>query len=95
VLDPGELRFDERQPTRGYDRLLHSSFVCGPTRLRSLACSCSRLVCAEYLAAYDEATGDLVRLLLGLLILAPVYGAPALLIREIARRRNLGYVAMA
>lgn len=43
-------------------------------------------VCAEYLVGYDDSTGDPVALLGGLLILGPLYGAPALLIREVARR---------
>jgi hypothetical protein len=48
-------------------------------------------VCAEYLAAYDESTGDPAELLWGLLILSPLYGASALIIREIARRASLGW----
>lgn len=51
-------------------------------------------VCAEYLAAYDAATGDPVALLFGLLIFSPLYGAPALLIREVARRRSLGWIGI-
>lgn len=43
-------------------------------------------VCAEYVIGYDTSTGDPVALLSGLLILGPLYGAPALLIREFARR---------
>jgi hypothetical protein len=41
-------------------------------------------------AAYDDSTGDLVRLVAGLLILSPLYGAPALLIREVCRRADPG-----
>jgi hypothetical protein len=48
-------------------------------------------VCAEYLSAYDETTGDPIALLSGLLFLAPLYGCPALLIREWARRARLGW----
>jgi hypothetical protein len=51
-------------------------------------------VCAEYLWAYDESTGDPVVLLGSLLVFTPLYGAPALLIREIARRRGLGWPSM-
>lgn len=51
-------------------------------------------VCAEYLAAYDASTGKPVELIGGLLILSPLYGAPALLIREAARRRRLGWPSM-
>lgn len=51
-------------------------------------------ICAEYLAAYLETTGDLVQSLGGLLIFTPLYGAPALLIREVARRGSLGWPGM-
>ncbi len=47
-------------------------------------------VCAEYLAAYDSSTGHPAQLLGGLLIFVPLYGCPALLIRETARRAGLG-----
>ncbi|WP_134738657.1 hypothetical protein [Nocardioides sp. 503] len=48
-------------------------------------------VCAEYLSAYDVSTDGLLTLLGGLLVLAPLYGAPALLAREVAVRRGLGW----
>ncbi|WP_380166197.1 hypothetical protein [Jannaschia sp. R86511] len=48
-------------------------------------------VCAEYLSAYDASTISLLSLLGGLLVLAPLYGAPALLAREVAVRRSLGW----
>lgn len=51
-------------------------------------------VCAEYLAAYDDSTGDPVRLLGNLLIFVPLYGCPALLIRELVRRAHLGWLGM-
>ncbi len=51
-------------------------------------------VCAEYLAAYTDSTGDPGELLLGMLIFVPLYGAPALLIREVARRFDLGWKGM-
>ena len=51
-------------------------------------------ICAEYLAAYDDSTGDLPRLLGGLLVLGPLYGAPALLIRELCRRTGAGLPGM-
>jgi hypothetical protein len=35
-------------------------------------------VCAEYLGAYDDSTGDPLALAAGLLIFSPLYGAPAL-----------------
>lgn len=46
---------------------------------------------AEYLSGYDSTTGDLGTLLGGLIIFAPLYGAPAVLIRESARRTGRGW----
>ncbi|MBK5295542.1 MAG: hypothetical protein JJE40_00205 [Vicinamibacteria bacterium] len=51
-------------------------------------------VCAEYLAAYDDSTGDPVRLLAGLAFFSPLYGCPALVIREVTRRTNRGWTCM-
>lgn len=48
-------------------------------------------VCAEYLWGYDDSTGHPTTLLGNLLVFAPLYGAPALLIREAARRHGLGW----
>lgn len=48
-------------------------------------------VCAEYLSAYDDSTGNPLALLGGLLIFVPLYGAPALLIRELVRRTGRGW----
>lgn len=48
-------------------------------------------VCAEYLSAYDASSDGPAVLLGGLLVLAPLYGAPALLVREVAVRRGLGW----
>lgn len=48
-------------------------------------------IAAEYLLAYDSNAGNVAMLLGGLLVIAPLYGAPALLIREVARRRELGW----
>lgn len=48
-------------------------------------------VCAEYLWGYDDSTGHPATLIGNLLVFAPLYGAPALLIRELARRRDLGW----
>ena len=49
---------------------------------------------AEYLSAYDDSTGDVMALLFGLLFFVPLYGAPALIIREIARRAELGWTGI-
>ncbi len=53
---------------------------------------------AEYIIGYDNNTGNLPELAAGLLILGPLYGAPALLIRELARRYGVrwpGILALA
>lgn len=48
-------------------------------------------VCAEYLWGYDDSTGHPGTLVGNLVVFSPLYGAPALLIREVARRRGLGW----
>jgi hypothetical protein len=48
-------------------------------------------VCAEYLWGYDDSTGHPATLLGNLLVFSPLYGAPALLVREAARRHGLGW----
>ncbi|WP_346040750.1 hypothetical protein [Actinomadura chokoriensis] len=48
-------------------------------------------VCAEYLIGYDQIIGRPLELLGGLLILAPLYGTVAVLIREAARRTGRGW----
>ncbi|WP_051712996.1 hypothetical protein [Spirillospora albida] len=50
---------------------------------------------AESLAGYDSTTGDPAALLGGLLFFGPLYGCPALLIREIARRFRVGWGGIA
>jgi len=55
-------------------------------------------LCAEYLSGYDDSTGDPWALLGGLFIFIPLYGAPALVIRELARRNGIrrpGILALA
>lgn len=49
---------------------------------------------AEYLIGYDTSTGNLRELLMGLLFFGPLYGGPALIIREVARRSGRGWPAM-
>lgn len=46
---------------------------------------------AEYLVGYDDTIGDPAALLFGLVVFAPLYGAPAVLIREFARRTGRGW----
>jgi len=48
-------------------------------------------ICAEYLVGYDDTIGDPAALIFGLFVFVPVYGAPAVLIREIVRRRGRGW----
>ena len=48
-------------------------------------------VCAEYLWGYDDSTGHPGTLVGNLIVFVPLYGCPALLIREVARRRGLGW----
>jgi hypothetical protein len=62
-----------------------------PTRWAAMVLLVLAPVCAEYVSAYDDSTGDPLRLLGGLLIFVPLYGCPALLIREAARRASLGW----
>lgn len=63
-------------------------------RLAALGLFLLAPVCAEYVVGYDTSTGDLVDLFGGLVILAPLYGGPAILIREAARRLGLGWVGI-
>jgi hypothetical protein len=77
-LAPTTAEAIDRLRPRGRIALVLGLFVLSP-------------VCAEYLAAYDSSTGDPAELLLGLLILGPLYGAAAVLIRETARRAGLGW----
>ena len=52
-------------------------------------------VCAEYLTAYDpEVTGQAAALVGGLLVLGPLYGAPAILIRELAARTGMHWTGI-
>ncbi|WP_215455295.1 hypothetical protein [Streptomyces sp. ATCC 21386] len=48
-------------------------------------------ISAEYLIGYGESTGRPLELLAGLLILAPLYGTVAVLIREITRHTGRGW----
>ena len=50
-------------------------------------------VCAEFLWGYDDSTGDPAALL-AMLFFVPLYGAPAVLVREIARRLGLGWAGI-
>jgi len=65
--------------------------MAGTSTRSALALVLLAPVCADYLAAWDGSTGDPLALARGLLWLAPLYGGPALLVRELARRRQLGW----
>lgn len=66
-----------------------------PKRLRRLVpvvfLALTAPICAEYLVGYDDSIGDPAALIFGLFVFVPVYGAPAVLIREIVRRRGRGW----
>src|SRR5688500_16626641 len=49
------------------------------------------LISAEYLIGYGDSTDRPLELLAGLLVLAPLYGTVAVLIREITRRTGRGW----
>ena len=51
-------------------------------------------VTAEYLIGYDDTIGDPAALIFGLFIFGPLYGAPAVLIRETTRRAGRGWPSM-
>lgn len=51
-------------------------------------------VCAEYLSAYLAETGDAAAMIAGLLILGPLYGGAALIIREVALRTGRGWTGV-
>lgn len=48
-------------------------------------------VTAEYLSGYDDSVGKPLELVGNLFIFVPLYGAPALLIRELVRRTGRGW----
>lgn len=49
---------------------------------------------AELLAAYSDNTGDVGKVLFAVVFFACLYGAPALLIREVVRRNGWGWVSL-
>ena len=51
-------------------------------------------ISAEYLIGYDETIADPAALVFGLFIFVPLYGAPAVLIREVGRRSGNGWWAI-
>lgn len=64
----------------------------GPVRLLLvLALAVFSPIAAESLVGYDDSTGDPLALLSGLFFFIPLYGAPAVLLREAARRFGIGW----
>ena len=51
-------------------------------------------ICAELLQAYDDSTGRPFALLFAIAFFAPLYGGPALIVREVARRTGRGWPSM-
>jgi hypothetical protein len=51
-------------------------------------------VSAEYLIGYDDIIGNPAVLILGLVVFGPLYGAPAVLVRETTRRAGRGWPSM-
>lgn len=72
-----------------------SSTPVRPGRLRRLApavfLALIAPICAEYLVGYDDSIGDPAALIFGLFVFVPAYGAPAVLIRDVVRRRGRGW----
>jgi hypothetical protein len=66
----------------------------GSRLLQVVALMVLAAIAAESVAAYDETTGRPLELAWAVLFFAPLYGGPALLIRETARRASLGWPAM-
>lgn len=51
-------------------------------------------ICAEFLQMYLPNSGEIVFILIAMVIFAPLYGGAALLIREVAVRRGLGWTGI-
>lgn len=68
------------------------SWLLGSAQVLGMAGLCA--VGAELLAAYAANTGDLPAVLFTLVFFMGLYGAPALLVREIARRASWGWPSL-
>lgn len=79
-LDVSDVPGDKATPLRGRRRFGPIVFLLVFTP-----------VSAEYLIGYDTIAGNMTAMVFGLVIFAPLYGAPALLIRELACRRGGGW----
>lgn len=70
----------------------HRRDFLGPVQVLCLAGLCA--VGSELLAAYADNTGNLPAVLFALVFFGALYGAPALLAREVARRAGWGWPAL-
>lgn len=68
------------------------NWVSDSAQILALAALCA--VGAELLAAYSDNTGDVGAILFALIFFMALYGAPALLIRELARRMGWGWPSL-
>ncbi len=82
-MDAARGRLASKTPTAGRGRRARAVQIAGLLALSAIA--------AELLAAYDDSTGHPGRLLFAVAFFACLYGAPALLIREAARRNGWGW----
>lgn len=64
----------------------------GHVQILGLAGLCA--VAAELLAAYSDSTGDVAAVLFALVFFMGLYGAPALLVRELTRRAGWGWPSL-
>ncbi len=75
-------------------RLPHAGVLRIRLPVQVLALLVLSAVSAEDLAAYDNTTGRPLALLAGMLVFGPLYGGPAVLLREVARRTGRGWQSM-
>lgn len=69
-----------------------TNWIFDSAQVLALAALCA--VSAELLAAYSDSTGDIGAILFNLIFFMALYGAPALLIRELARRLGWGWPSL-
>ncbi|WP_338446310.1 hypothetical protein V5F89_00460 [Pelagerythrobacter marensis] len=67
-------------------------WILGSAQVLALAALCA--VSAELLTAYSDSTGNIGAVLFNLIFFMALYGAPALLVRELARRLGWGWPSL-
>lgn len=72
--------------------MIGRNWIFGSAQILALAALCA--VSAELLAAYSDSTGDIGAILFNLIFFMALYGAPALLMRELARRLGWGWPSL-